>query len=222
MAKKTKIKNFDAQKWGDKILKAILKEQTKRLVEYAREKIVKIGNRIEEYHAGNHMDRTGNLLDSLCWGVSYGGKLLKSGFYRRQKADKESYLHEFFSDDISTMFPVYGRGLAERYLQKYGNNGRSKGFRVFFAILAPYWGYWEKGFTMRGSFGTTFMKFSIMAEFYDEVKAELKPARVRFRSSVNKYDIQKLEDKAERLSNSPYAEKKHFDRFPKFKKRKKR
>ena len=145
------------------------------------------------------MDRTGNLLDSLCWGVSYQGKLVDSGFYRPQSARTESHLHEWFSGDVKYLIPVSGHSLAQKYIQKYGNNG-TKGWRVFFAILAPYWGYWEKGFNMKSGGGasgipgsTKFVQFAVMTQFYDRIKEDLRPARTRFRTSVAKYDLPKLE-----------------------------
>jgi hypothetical protein len=152
------------------------------------------------------MDRTGNLLDSLLWGVSYDGKLVDGGFYRDAQANEESYLHEWFSDDVKYLIPVNGRQLAQTYLQKYGNNG-ANGWRVFFAILAPYWGYWEKGFKMKSGGGDSgiprserFMQFAVMTQFYDEVKKDLKPARVRFRVSVAKYNRTQLEKKWKKFS----------------------
>lgn len=185
--------------------------QNQRFVEYAQEKIRLLGDAIQLWHSANHMDRTGNLLNSLCWGVSYQGKLVDGGFYREAvtksggvNGDSTSYMHEWFGSQISSLEPVDGRALAERYLEEYGNNGRGNGWKVFFAILAPYWGYWEKGFNMRGRDFTTgqttsrgFRQFAVMTEFYDKIKHELKPMRVRPpRISVRKYDYSKLEEKS--------------------------
>ena len=204
---KSKVIGFNAKSMAAAMMKNVVAEQNRRLVEYAKEKILAIGNQIQTYHSRNHMDRTGNLLDSLLWGVSYEGKLVEGGFYRDAQARGESYLHEWFSGDVKYLIPVNGRQLAQAYMQKYGNNG-AKGWRVFFAILAPYWGYWEKGFTMKSGGGdsgiprsTRFMQFSVMTQFYDEVKQDLKPARVRFRVSVAKYNRTKLEKKWEKYAN---------------------
>ena len=200
---KSKVIGFNAKSMAAAMMKNVVAEQNRRLVEYAKEKILAIGNQIQTYHSRNHMDRTGNLLDSLLWGVSYEGKLVEGGFYRDAQARGESYLHEWFSGDVKYLIPVNGRQLAQTYMQKYGNNG-AKGWRVFFAILAPYWGYWEKGFTMKSGGGdsgiprsTRFMQFAVMTQFYDEIKKDLKPARVRFRVSVAKYNRTKLEKKWE-------------------------
>lgn len=204
---KSKVIGFNAKSMAAAMMKNVVAEQNRRLVEYAKEKILAIGNQIQTYHSRNHMDRTGNLLDSLLWGVSYEGKLVEGGFYRDAQARGESYLHEWFSGDVKYLIPVNGRQLAQTYMQKYGNNG-AKGWRVFFAILAPYWGYWEKGFTMKSGGGdsgiprsTRFMQFAVMTQFYDEIKKDLKPARVRFRVSVAKYNRTKLEKKWEKYAN---------------------
>ena len=204
---KSKVIGFNAKSMAAAMMKNVVAEQNRRLVEYAKEKILAIGNQIQTYHSRNHMDRTGNLLDSLLWGVSYEGKLVEGGFYRDAQARGESYLHEWFSGDVKYLIPVNGRQLAQTYMQKYGNNG-AKGWRVFFAILAPYWGYWEKGFTMKSGGGdsgipssTRFMQFAVMTQFYDEVKQDLKPARVRFRVSVAKYNRTKLEKKWKKYAN---------------------
>ena len=210
---KGRIVGFDSKKMAEQMMKVVIEEQNRRLIEYAKEKIGKIGDRIREYHSRNNMDRTGNLLDSLCWGVSYNGKLVEGGFYRQASASRTSYLHEWFSGDVKFLIPVSGHQLAESYLEKYGNNG-AQGWRVFFAILAPYWGYWEKGFNMKRGGGilrvgskpfkipqtTRFMQFAVMTQFYDEIKAELKPARVRFRTSVAKYERQTLEKRWHKYS----------------------
>lgn len=202
---RSRVVGFNPAKMKAEMLKFVVEEQNKRLIEYAKEKIVEIGNQIQTYHSRNHMDRTGNLLASLCWGVSYDGKLVDGGFYR-ESASGTSYLHEWFSGDEKYLYPVDGHELAQAYMQRYGNNG-TQGWRVFFAILAPYWGYWEKGFTMQSGGGgspiprsTRFMQFAVMAQFYDEIKRDLKPARTRFRVSVAKYEHQKIKKRWERYS----------------------
>lgn len=191
---------LDTDKLYREMLNNVVTEQTRRLIEYARIEVAKIGDYIKTYVSSNNMDRTGNLLNSLCWGVSYDGKLVGGGFYRKAIARNKgidgtstSYLHEWFSGDEKYLLPVNGRKLAYDYVKKYGNNG-SRGWRVFFAILAPYWGYWEKGFKLKSYFGggTRFMQFAVMTHFFDEVKNELRPARTRFRCSVAKYTHEQL------------------------------
>lgn len=185
------------------LFEQLAKEQTARLIEYAKQKVIEIGEYIQTYNSKNHMQDTGNLLDSLCWGVSYDGSLVQGGFYRDKMAYKQSYLHEWstvqWNDKsygevtASASEDVNGHELAAAYIQKYGNNG-GNGWKVFFAILAPYWGYWEKGFNMKHPYGggTTFEHFSVMTQFYDVVRKDLKPARTRFRVSVAKYASKSL------------------------------
>lgn len=191
---------FDAQSFANAVLKKVTDEQSRRLVEYAKEKVQKIGQEILKYSGGNNLDRTGNLLNSLCWGVSYRGQLIEGGFYRDavlrpsgMDGTTESFLHEWFSGDEKYLTPVNGRELAQKYLETYGNSGYA-GWKVFFSIRAPYWGYWEEGFELKKSNGETVHKqWSIMTQTFDEVKRELKPMRTEFRHSVAKYDHAKLE-----------------------------
>ena len=204
---KSRVTNWNANKMKEQLFAILSAEQNKRLIDYAKGKIVEIGQAIEQYHSAHHMDRTGNLLNSLCWGVSYNGSLIEGGFYRDAVlhnngigSSSTSYLHEWFGGDEKYLEPDNGRQLAEEYLQTYGNNG-AKGWRVFFAILAPYWGYWEKGFTMNSKFGagksgiSGFYQFAVLTYFYDSIKRDLKPARTRLRVSVRKYDHAKLKKK---------------------------
>lgn len=168
-------------------MQGYITEQQKRLVDYAKDTIKQIGNRIKIYNSKNGLDRTGNLLNSLCWGVSHDNRLLDYGFYREAttrvarlpdgRESSTSYLHEFYNSQIYTMYPVDGRQLAEDYIQKFGTS--SKGWKIFFAILAPYWGYWEKGFTFKPKFGnkTKFLQFAVMTSFYDKLKKDIKPVK---------------------------------------------
>lgn len=171
---------FNKQALSTRLFNFYAEEQTKRLIDYAKKIIKNIGDAIQQYHSKNHMDRTGNLLNSLCWGVSYKGELKDFGFYRDANSIKESYLHEWSNvkEANKEVFPVNGHALAEEYIQKYGSVF-TEGWRVFFAILAPYWGYWEEGFDMKVR-GTSvgFKKFAVMTWIYDTVQKDLKPARV--------------------------------------------
>lgn len=164
-----------------------VEKQTENLIDYAEHEIRRVGDLMSSYNGANHMDRTGNLLNSLCWGVSYDGVLKASGFYREpvinarvdkwgQKRGKgmggstESYLHEYF--DPADQELVNGRQLAEEFLKSY--SGKSKKWTVFFAVLAPYWGYWEGGF--RHIKTNRRMQFQVMSHIFDEVRRDLRPA----------------------------------------------
>jgi hypothetical protein len=184
---------FDAKKLAAEMMKNLSAEQTNRLIEYAKQTILEIGNKIQTYHSRNHMYRSGHLLRSLCCGVSYDGKLVYSGFYGdialkshttwNEANTTNSYLHEWIPEYEA--FQIDGRQMAQNYIQRYGHMGSGKGsWRVFFAILAPYWGYWETGFNMVHGKGknqkSSFHQFAVMTEFYDKVDKDLKPAKVKF------------------------------------------
>ena len=185
---------FDAKKLAAEMMKNLSAEQTNRLIEYAKQTILEIGNKIQTYHSRNHMYRSGHLLRSLCCGVSYDGKLVYSGFYGDialkshttswEENTTNSYLHEWIPEHEA--FQIDGRQMAQNYIQRYGSAGSgNKTWRVFFAILAPYWGYWETGFNMvHGLLGknrkSSFHQFAVMTEFYDKVGKDLKPAKVKF------------------------------------------
>ena len=211
---KASVVKFNSNALRKDMTERLIQEQTKRLIEYAKEKIIVLGNRISAYHGSHHMDRTGHLLNSLCWGVAYSGELKASGFYRDVMlhnkgvlGTSESFLHEFYPHDFMYGYPVDGRERAQRYIEAYGKVSSTGHWRVFFAILAPYWGYWEQGFVQtlglssknagkyqrKGAssidsvYGSKFQRFAVMSELYDEVKEELKPAKVKLKVHVEKY-----------------------------------
>ena len=225
--KKTQI-NFDAKALTKTLVDNHVQWQTELLIDYAEKTIMKIGNKINSYTSRNHMDRTGNLLNSLCWGVYYRGELKASGFYRNAESLEDSYLHEWLTDDLRDLNPVNGHALAEAFIKSY-KGGNTDGWKVFFAVLAPYWGYWEEGFTMKHGFstngtftGASFKKFAVMTEFYDVVKEDLKPAKVTFKTKAPEYTktykignvkiLGSLQRRAERLSRDPYAEQSYFNK----------
>lgn len=204
---KTRVIGFTkayANKMKRDLLKPLIEEQSRRLVVYAEKTIQEIGARIQTYNSLNHMDRTGNLLDSLCWCVSYEGKVVKSGFYRQQKASKLSYLHEWFKESHDA-FPVGGHVLASNFIKQMSNLKHS-GWRVFFAILADYWGYWEEGFTFKGRRGShKFLRFAVMSEFYDKISQDLRPATVNIKykaPTYNRADLEKKRDKRDKRASS--------------------
>ena len=125
MASYSTLEGFNAKAIEKQIYESVKPSIDTFLVEYAKNKIVQIGKTIQSYHSRNNMDRTGNLLNSLCWG---------------------------------------------EFLQR--SQPSTKGWRVFFAILAPYWGYWESGH--KNVMTDKFEKFAVMTHVYDEVKRELK------------------------------------------------
>lgn len=229
--KQGKIIGFNAAKMAEQMMANAVAEQNRRLVEYAEQRIIMLGETINSYNSKHQMDDTGNLLDSLCWGVCYDGKMVESGFYRTPKANKPSYLHGWstveFADpkrfkrhavgeSVSSWVKmdageeVNGHDLAAAYLQQAHKKCKSGEWMVFFAILAPYWGYWEKGFTQvhgaglingKGFGSASFQQFAVMSQFYDIVKSNLKPARTRIKVYVPKYASKSLMSRARKNLN---------------------
>lgn len=179
---KTKVK-VNTKKLYKALLQDATELQTRNLIDYAKVETKNIGDMIKTYSGGHHMKDTGNLLDSLCWGVSYKGKLEGFGFYREKQAGKVSFLHAW--SERTT--PVDGRAFAEEYIQKYATS-YTKGWRIFWGIFAPYWGYWEYGFKMKGN-STTRLRFHVLTQRYDEIKKVLvSPVVKRLEITVPLYD----------------------------------
>ena len=217
MATKTRIIGWNPNAFLKEMTDNAIALQNQRLVEYAEQRIMLLGETIASYHSRNNMDRTGNLLDSLCWGVTYNGKYVGRGFYRQQTATMSSGMHEWWRGGEVTKWKggkalgwesvgaehlpeVWGHEMAENFLARQEKEGQN-GWRVFFAILAPYWGYWEKGFEMKGNggWGGRFLQFAVMTQFRDHVKQDLSPARVTYRvTSATKYSNTGLMKKAKR------------------------
>ena len=154
----------------------VVREQTNRLIAYAESEIKSIGNDISVAQTRNNLDRTGNLLDSLCFAVYYNGKLQKHGYYRSREALEDSALHEW---SRPTGESVDGHLLAQNFIAQY--RPKENGWEVFFAVLAPYWGYWEKGFVITHT-GTHF-EWAVMTSHLDTVKQDLAPSDVRLRNT---------------------------------------
>lgn len=167
-----------------RLFNSLVEEQTRRLIKYAEDELKLIGDEIKMYGGGNNMQRTYNLLDSLCWGVSYNGELKGYGFYEEQRATKLSYLHEWSGDYHE--YPVGGHVLADNFIKQMGNLKRN-GWSVFFAVLAPYWGYWEKGFKIYNKARTEYktLQWNVMFQYYDKIRGDLKPSKVKYSVSVD-------------------------------------
>ena len=156
------------------MLKVAIKIQTERLAEYATNETKRIGDDISVAPVRNNLDRTGNLLDSLCWGVCHNGNVQKYGYYRPEEALEDSNLHEYsrpMGDSVN------GHFLASQFIATYKPQ-TSDGWEMFIAVLAPYWGYWEKGFEHKPS--GQFFQWQVMTNHYDDVSRDLTPAKVTF------------------------------------------
>lgn len=181
MATKTKVK-FNANKFRETIMKKIVKEQTERLVAYAQEEIVKMGESLSKKMAGKPSDRTHNMLNSLVWAVFYDGKQAKHGYYRQSASTRgTSYLHEIGHEPIE----INGRELARHFLMTYQPNV-SNGWEIVWAVLAPYYAYWEEGH--KNTFYGKFVKFDMMTQRYDHIRNTLGDlAKVTIEIDVPKY-----------------------------------
>jgi len=159
-------------------------EQTARLVAYAQSQIVLMAAEIEQIITSQD-GSTGNLLDSLCWGVWHNKKRKGMGFYRSESAIEDSYLHE-----LSPMIreSVNGHFLAQQFLAQYQDNLTiTDGWQVVWGVLAPYYAYWEQGHINK-LLGGQFIQFTAMSQRYDHIKNELSPrCRVDFNVNVPTY-----------------------------------
>lgn len=229
---KSKLVGFNAAKMAEQMMANAVAEQNSRLVEYAKKGIVELGSAIAAIPTKNNMNDTGNLLDSLCWGVCYNGELIGSGFYREQSASKPSHLHAYstaavlegstrrkwkdlYNADVqkarslqesnwsytSAAEPVNGHQLAAAYIDKAAKTCKNGQWMVFFAILAPYWGYWEEGHN--NIFLKRFVRYQVMTEFYDKAQADLKPAKTRLKIHVEKYASKSLYSSAKKNLKNP-------------------
>lgn len=159
--------------------------QTERLIAYAKEQIVLMGDEIQQIITSPE-GSTGNLLDSLCWGVWHNKKREGYGYYRQEiNAVEYSYLHEF---SPSIRESVSGRYLAQQFLEQYqANLTITDGWQIAWGVLAPYYAYWEAGHVniLRGG---EFVQFTAMSQRYDHIKAALEPkCRTNFNVEVPTY-----------------------------------
>lgn len=168
---------FNGEKLKKEMFDKIAKEQTNRLIAYAEKRIMQIGADFQSW------DRTGNLLDSLCWAVFYDGKRKKYDYYRRGGATEDAYLHELSKPPIKQLSD--GRIAAQNFLVSYKPE-ITKGWELVFGVLAPYWGYWEEGH-INILKGRQFVKFAIMSQQFDQISNDLKPAKTTFTVTVPKY-----------------------------------
>jgi len=152
--------------------------QTQKLITYAEQEIERIGDSMAVCPTTNQLDRTGNLLDSVCWLLCYEGRLQKFGYYRPATAIEDSHLHEY-SKPMG--MSVNGHHMAQQFIATYKATS-TKGWELVFAVVAPYWGYWEKGFTHRRS-GHRF-QWQVMTQQYDQVRSDLTPSRVSFHNYI--------------------------------------
>ena len=152
---------FNGKLFGKRLYKQVAEEQTARLIEYAKEEIIRI---VESKGFDN---RTANLTDSYLWCVFFDGKRKGFGTYGRKQAKESSLLHEY-SPDISV--EVQGRKLANDFKNAYTPED-NKGWEIVFAAVAPYGAYLEEGFHLHGKRH----QFDVLSQRYDHIKNALSP-----------------------------------------------
>lgn len=167
---------FNKNALQKEILKKVSELQTELLIDYADKRIKSIGSDFQAW------DRTGNLLDSLCYAVYYNGIAKKKDYYRNKGAFDDAYLHELSKFPLKQLSD--GRIAAQNFLANYKADGN--GWEVVFGVLAPYWGYWEQGHINK-LMGGQFVRFNVMAQQYDQVEKDLKPAKTIFKVFVPEY-----------------------------------
>lgn len=169
MATKTRW-NFRAKEWSHNIYVETSKVQTEKLIQYAELEIQNIATELfgGTFAKGDYA--TGNMADSLCWGVWYNRKMAKTGYYLEQpQAYLPSYLHQLSK---SRRVEVNGRWLAQQFLGQYKPE-TEKGWEIVFGCLAPYQAYWEAGHYNRML--KQQVQFQAMTQRYDVIKNELSP-----------------------------------------------
>ena len=212
--KQGKIIGFNAAKMAEQMMANAVTEQTRRLVEYAESEIKVLGDKINSYAGANHMDRTGNLLNSLCWVVTYGTSQKISGFYRTPKTGFK----------INRWGEERGMGNRDSYssfLHEWSDPTGEEVVGVQRAmdfIESPYWGYWESGFTLRSGGGesgiprrTRFMQFQVMTHIFDDVRTALKPAETHLSVYVDKYSYKSNSKMGKKYKNKRFTKKLKID-----------
>lgn len=171
--KKTVVK-FNAKALAKQIRDVIVPEQTRRLIEYAKEELNAMVESREFYN------RTANAQDSYVWAVYYNGKRKGKGFYDPKTATTSSYLHEWSAERKER---VNGRKAANAFLRSY-QPSVSEGWEIVWCAAAPYLGYHEGGFHI----GSKYFHFNVMSQRYDHIKNTLEPkCKVTFSVNPPKY-----------------------------------
>lgn len=173
MAKKTTYK-FNKEKLAKDLMARFVKEQTKRLLKYAREELY------EMILTREFKSQTFNLADSYVWAVYYNGDEKGHGFVGSKRATRNSVLHEY-SSDPSKRIPVDGRKEATRFLTAFATTAHGyNGWVIVWAACAPYGRYLDPS---AGSSSTN--RFFVISQRYDHIKATLEPkCKVTFKVGI--------------------------------------
>lgn len=166
---KLKLSNFRKD-----LLDKLTKDQTERLLAYAREELYEM-ILTKEFHS-----RTFNLVDSYVWAVFYNKKKKGHGVVGAKLASKKSFLHEW----SKTPIPVDGRRAAMDFLKRFqANEAIENGWTIVWAACAPYAKYLDPAV---GSTKTN--RFFVISQRYDHIKHTLEPkCKVRLEVNPPKY-----------------------------------
>lgn len=140
--------------------KKLVKEQTKRLEEYAQKEL------IEMVSSHDFKNDTYNLQDSFVWVLFFNGEKRSHGFYGGGRASENSMLHAWGTP--ANRVPVNGRELAETFVGTFEPTVKS-GWEIVWAAVAPYGAYLESGSTPHG------VVFRVITQRFDDIKQTLEP-----------------------------------------------
>lgn len=157
MAKKARY-TFAKKTFYDNIMKNVVREQTARLIAYAKEELY------EMIVSKTFKSRTFNLADSYVYAVYYDGKEQAHGYVGAKMASSNSFLHEW-SKDSSKRIPADGRKEATEFLTKFKSAlPTTNGWVVVWAACAPYAKYLDPAV---GSTKTN--RFFVISQRYDHI-----------------------------------------------------
>ena len=157
MAKKARY-TFAKKTFYNNIMKNVVREQTARLIAYAKEELY------EMIVSRTFKSRTFNLADSYVYAVYYDGKEQAHGYVGAKMASEVSYLHEW-SKDPSKRIPVDGRKEATAFLTAFqGHLPTKSGWVVVWAACAPYARYLDPA-----AGNTKTNRFFVISQRYDHI-----------------------------------------------------
>lgn len=171
MVTKTKVL-FAKKRVAKQMLDYVVRLQTKRLVEYAKNELTEMVVR-KDFES-----QTFNLIDSYVWAVFYHKKEQSHGFLSGKMAKEKSYLHAWSK---TNRIPVDGRQEAYKLIEQIkAEIAIEDGWTIVWGAVAPYAIYLDPA---AGSTRTN--HFFVISQRYDSIKAELEPkCKVEFTTSI--------------------------------------
>lgn len=156
MAKKARY-TFAKKTFYDNIMKNVVREQTARLIAYAKEELY------EMIVSKTFKSRTFNLADSYVYAVYYDGKEQAHGYVGAKMANKQAIYRD--KRNPSKEILVDGRKEATEFLTKFKSAlPTTNGWVVVWAACAPYAKYLDPAV---GSTKTN--RFFVISQRYDHI-----------------------------------------------------